>query len=97
LEAEAKAIRDKANMTQQAIAQEIKTLVGDLKAYSETYDFQCDKQTFTELQNIKDEQKVAQRLLAASGDDNSLREIKRGAWGDWNVGLRPGFCRTISG
>jgi hypothetical protein len=92
LEAEAKAIRDDAASTKQAIGHDIRTLVGSLKAYSETYDFQCDEVTFAELQKLT-EQQAAERLLNAAGDDDGLRQIKRGSWGDYNVGIGLDFCR----
>jgi len=88
LEAEAKAIRDGAAASKQTIADDIGKLVGLLIAYTETYDFQCDKQTFAKLLKLNKEQMV-ERLLTASGDEDGLREINRGAWGDFNVGLEP--------
>lgn len=92
LEREAKAIRDDAAAAKGAIEHEIANLVGPLKAYTETYDFQCDEATFAKFQELT-EAEAAQRLLAATGDDDGLREIERGSWGDSNAGLGLDFCR----
>lgn len=83
LEAEAKMLRrDASSLHNDLIKAEVAQLVGPVLPFTETYDFQCDEETFAELAALPEDQ-VIRRLLAARGTvSEEIEEIQRGYWGD---------------
>ena len=86
LEAEAKALRRQAKDIKAQIECEIKAAVGPVAPFTETYTFQCDEATDSELAALPDECQLTHRLLATRGAaDEGLVEIDRGYWGDLSL------------
>ena len=66
LEAEAKALREEADVVQNEINAEIKEAIGPVSPFTETFDFQADAETDTELAALP-QQELVDLLLAARG------------------------------
>ncbi len=82
LEAEAKALREGAESVQSQISGEIKKALGPVSAFTETYNFQADEATDSELAGLP-QQDLIDRLLAARGAvSEGLEQTERGYWGD---------------
>jgi hypothetical protein len=85
LEAQARAMRNEADVIRKHISAEIKKAVGPALPFTETFDFQADEQIDAELAGLP-QRELVNRLLSARGTaGEGFREIQRGWWGDMQL------------
>jgi hypothetical protein len=82
IRAEAKALREKARQIRADANCLVAEIVGTVNPFTETYTFQCDEASDSELAGLGTEL-VADRLFNAIGTSTAaLAECDRGYWGD---------------
>jgi len=83
LEAEAKALRESASTVTREVRARVRDIVGPVKPFTETYDFQCDDDALdATIAAASDDERVDQLLSARGAAEGPLRETRRGYWGD---------------
>jgi hypothetical protein len=83
LEAEAKAVRDDASSVNREVSAQVREIVGPVKPFTETYDFQCEDDAIdAEIAAASDDDRVDRLLRARGAADGPLRETDRGYYGD---------------
>jgi hypothetical protein len=105
LETEAKALREAAGLVRQRIENEVRNSVGSVAPFTETFDFEADEQTDTELAGLPQTELVDRLLGARNAGGGPLKQVGRGYWGDYSLaryqtfepnGVPPCWTRTGS-
>jgi len=86
LEAEAKAVRERAEAVRRSIDEEVRAIIGPAEPFTETYTFKASEKVDSELAALGQEELAIERLLAAlQRSVPGLTEIERGFWGDMHL------------